>query len=306
MCPLLSAATTLPGPGASLALEAGGLTIALSLAFGLIVGFALGLTGGGGSIFAVPLLVYGLGVDPRIAIGVSLASVGSTTLFGMLQRLRAGEVEVSTGLIFSAGGVLGAPVGSWLGRQLPPGVLLVLFAALMVLVATRMWRRASRAPEESKAIRAQAGAPGVAERGPSCRRDPSGRLRMSSRCASLLALVGLGTGVLAGLFGVGGGFVIVPALVFFSGMGIHRAVATSLLAITLISGSGVGSYLAAGRPLPLAITALFVVGGVAGMVLGGRLGRRLSGPKLQKTFAVAMIAVAAYMVTRQVIALAAA
>jgi uncharacterized membrane protein YfcA len=277
---------------------AGAAAVGLSLCFGLVVGFSLGLTGGGGSIFAVPLLVYGLGASPREAVGVSLAAVGATALFGMVQRLRAGEVEVRTGLIFSAGGVLGAPAGSWLGSLVPPGVLLVLFAGLMVLVAARMWRKAARSPAEASAIRADAGAPGRDERGPACRRDPSGRLRMSSRCATLLALVGLGTGVLSGLFGVGGGFVIVPALVFFSGMGIHRAVATSLLAIGLISASGVASYLAAGRPLPPDVTGLFVLGGVGGMWLGTRLGRRLSGPRLQKTFAAAMALVAAYIVAR--------
>jgi uncharacterized membrane protein YfcA len=286
------------GPASAPSFGAAAGVVAPSLLFGLVVGFSLGLTGGGGSIFAVPLLVYGLGTDPRVAVGVSLAAVGATALFGMLQRLRAGEVEVRIGLLFSAGGMLGAPAGSWLGGRIPPAVLLVLFAGLMVLVAARMWRKATRSPAEASAIRADTGAPGREERGPACRRDPSGRLRMSSRCAGLLAVVGVGTGVLSGVFGVGGGFVIVPALVFFSGMGIHRAVATSLLAISLISASGVASYLAAGRPLPLGVTGLFVLGGVGGMWLGTRLGRRLSGPRLQKIFAVAMVLVAAYIVAR--------
>lgn len=293
MLPILTATPLSP----ALSGEAAAM-IALSLLFGLIVGFSLGLTGGGGSIFAVPLLVYGLGVDPRIAVGVSLAAVGSTTLFGMLHRLRSGEVEVHTGLIFSAGGVLGAPLGSWLGNQIPPSLLLLLFAALMILVATRMWRKASRSPAEATAIRAESGSRGSEEPGPSCRRDPEGKLRMSSRCALLLTVVGLVTGVLSGLFGVGGGFVIVPALVFFSGMGIHRAVATSLLAITLISSSGVASYLAAGRPLPFDIAGWFLVGGLAGMWLGTQVGRQLSGPRLQKLFAVAMVVVALLIVAK--------
>ena len=106
------------------------------------------------------------------------------------------------------------------------------------------------------------------EPGPSCRRDPSGRLHLTSRCFAVLVVAGLAAGVLSGLFGVGGGFVIVPALVLVTGMGIHRAVATSLLVIALVSASGVASYLVAGRPLPLALTGLFVAGGVAGMELG--------------------------------------
>ena len=116
------------------------------------------------------------------------------------------------------------------------------------------------------------------DRGPACRRDPSGRLQLTSRCFAVLAVAGLVTGVLAGLFGVGGGFVIVPALVLVTGMGIHRAVATSLLVIALIGTSGVASHLAAGRPLPLESTALFVLGGIAGMELGTLLDDELDWP----------------------------
>lgn len=270
--------------------------IVLSLTFGAIVGFSLGLTGGGGSIFAVPLLVYGLGIRPNEAVGISLAAVGATALFGFFQRLRSGEVEVHTGLIFAVAGMAGAPIGSWMNGQLPGPLLLLLFSGLMVLVASRMWFKANSRPADSLAVRARFEPIPSDEPGPTCRRDPSGRLTMSTRCAMLLAGVGLVTGVLSGLFGVGGGFVIVPALVLFSGMGVHRAVATSLLVIALIGASGVGSLLVAGRPLPLGITTQFIVGGLLGMVLGTRLGRQLSGPRLQKVFAGAILAVAAYIV----------
>ncbi|RUL87483.1 sulfite exporter TauE/SafE family protein [Tautonia sociabilis] len=272
--------------------------VALSLLFGTIVGFSLGLTGGGGSIFAVPLLVYGLGVVPNEAVGVSLAAVGATALFGCLHRLRAGEVEVGTGLIFAGAGMVGAPIGSWIGAKLPGTLLLLLFSGLMLVVAARMWRKATTSPDESRAIRARTGPLPSGEPGPTCRRDPSGRLTLSTPCAVLLSGVGLITGILSGLFGVGGGFVIVPALVFFSGMGVHRAVATSLLVIALIGASGVFSSLAAGRPLAIDLTVRFVLGGLLGMGLGTRVGRRLSGPKLQKLFAVAILLVAVYVVAR--------
>ncbi|MEO6808514.1 MAG: sulfite exporter TauE/SafE family protein [Isosphaeraceae bacterium] len=272
----------------------------LGLVFGALVGFSLGLTGGGGSIFAVPLLVYGLAVRPREAIGISLAAVGATAMVGGLRRLARGEVEVRTGLIFAVAGMLGAPVGSWLGGLLAEGVLLTLFAVLMAAVALRMWVQANRQPEETLAVRA-----GVAtladEPGPACRRDPGGRLRLTSRCFAVLALAGLVTGVLSGLFGVGGGFVIVPALVFVTGLGIHRAVATSLLVIALVSASGVASYLVQGRPLPWSLSALFVVGGLFGMELGAHAGRRLSGPRLQKLFAAAMVAVAIFIMVNRLV-----
>ncbi|WP_435018260.1 sulfite exporter TauE/SafE family protein [Tundrisphaera sp. TA3] len=293
MCPLILWAST----SAAVSSPTGGMgaaAAASSLLFGTIVGASLGLTGGGGSIFAVPLLAYGLAVRPREAVGISLAAVGATALVGGMRRLARGEVEVRTGLLFAAAGMLGAPAGTWIGGRVPEGVLFVLFAALMVAVAARMWAQASRRPEEARAVRGSYG-PTPDERGPSCRRDPGGRLRLTSRCFAVLVASGLAAGVLSGLFGVGGGFVIVPALVLVTGIGIHRAVATSLLVIALVSASGVASYLLAGRSLPPALTGLFLAGGLAGVELGTLAGRRLGGPGLQKLFAAAMVAVAAFI-----------
>jgi uncharacterized membrane protein YfcA len=273
----------------------------LGLLFGALVGLSLGLTGGGGSIFAVPLLVYGLAVAPRVAIGVSLAAVGATALAGGLRRLARGEVEMRTGLLFAVAGMLGAPVGAWIGGRVPDVLLLTLFAALMAGVAARMWTQAARRPSEARVVRADLEPIPADESRSACRRDPSGRLHLNSRCFVVLVVSGLATGVLSGLFGVGGGFVIVPALVLVTGMGIHRAVATSLMVIALVSASGVASYVAAGRPLPIDLTALFVLGGVLGMELGTWLGRRMGGPGLQKLFAAAMVVVAAFIVTKSLI-----
>jgi len=258
-----------------------------ALLYGVIVGFSLGLTGGGGSIFAVPLLVYGLGVPARDAVTISLAAVGLTALFGAVQRWRAGQVEVRTGLMFAVAGMFGAPIGAWLSGLLSDVILLTLFAVLMLFVAVRMWRKAGEPPRAALVD---------PDTGPTCRRDPEGVLRLTSRCAMLLSVVGLGAGVLSGLFGVGGGFVIVPALVMFSGMGIHRAVATSLMVIALVSASGFTSHMLSGRECSLELVGLFAVGGVGGMYLGQRVAQRISGPTLQKVFAVAIIAVAAFII----------
>lgn len=255
--------------------------MALSLIFGTIIGFALGLTGGGGSIFAVPMLVYGLSVAPREAIGISLAAVGTTALLGGLGRLRAGEVNLPVGLLFAVAGMLGAPVGTWLNHFVPEWLLLLLFAGLMIVVAIRMWRKAGK--QASSALPTTAAA------------------TVSGRGLAALGVVGFFTGVLSGLFGVGGGFLIVPGLVLAGGLPVHRAVATSLLVIALISASGLVSYLVAGRPLSLELTVLFVAGGAIGMVLGTRLSRRLSGPRLQRLFAVVMVAVAAFVVGKSVV-----
>ncbi len=269
----------------------------LSLLFGLVIGFALGLTGGGGSIFAVPLLVYGLAMPAHEAVGVSLVAVGATALGGAIARLRRREVELKTALLFGTAGVLGTPLGSRLGATLPAELLLGGFALLMLLVATRMWLQAVRRPAETRVVRAGLEIPDSAS-GPACRIDSAGRLTLTSPCILVLALGGILTGFLAGLFGVGGGFLIVPALVLAASLPMHRAVATSLVVIAIISAAGSASYLLAGRPLALTVTAQFVLGGLCGMGVGATLSRRLAGPLLQKLFATMMVGVAIYMLAR--------
>lgn len=265
----------------------------LSLVFGAVVGLSLGLTGGGGAIFAVPLLVYGLAIPTREAVAISLTAVGTTAFVGFVHRWRLGQVEVRTGLLFASAGMVGAPLGTWLASLLSDLVLLLAFAGLMVLVAVRLWRSASHAVTRIELCPAA-----EPEAGPTCRRTPEGELILTSRCTMLLLLAGVLTGVLSGLFGVGGGFVIVPALVLFSGMSMHRAIGTSLMVIALVSVSGIASQLGAGREIPIVVTGLFVAGGIGGLFAGQRIGRRLSGPRLQKIFVVAMLAVAAFVVAR--------
>jgi len=263
----------------------------LSILFGASVGFALGLTGGGGSLLAVPLLVYGLAIAPREAFGISLAAVGAMALVGVVPRIRAGQVEVGTGILFAVAGMLGAPLGTWVAGKIPEAVLLTLFAILMLFVAWRLWKE----PATKKNLRQAAC---ETEEAPTCQRTADGKLRISSSCAMLLALVGVVTGFLSGMFGVGGGFVIVPALVLYSQMPIHKAVATSLLVIVLISISGVASHFANGRGISLDVTGWFVLGGVLGMSLGGSLGKRLPAPVLQKVFASGIVAVAIFIVSK--------
>jgi uncharacterized membrane protein YfcA len=270
----------------------------LAIVFGCVVGFALGLTGGGGGVFAVPLLIYGLAVAPREAVGISLASVGGIALAGVVPRLWRGEVELRTGLLFAVAGMIGAPVGSYLSTLFPDTVLLVMFGCLMLVVAWRMWAK-TRNPELATGVCATEGQ--APEDRSACQRDEDGTLRLTSKCARLLVLIGLLTGILSGMFGVGGGFVIVPALVLFSGMEIHRAVGTSLLVIFLISVSGVTSYVVAGRELTLDTTLQFLAGGLVGIWLGGLVAKKLKGPTLQKVFAAAVVLVAVFMIVKTVI-----
>lgn len=268
----------------------------VSLFFGSLIGLSLGLTGGGGAIFAVPLLVYGLGLPAREAVAISLAAVGTTARVGFFHRWRIGEVEVRTGLLFAVAGMLGAPLGTWLGGHLPESMLLLAFSGLMVFVAVRLWRQAAVARRLVVDCATVAAGPP-----PTCQRDEHGTLRLNSRCARLLLVVGVMTGILSGLFGVGGGFVIVPALVLFSRMPMHRAVGTSLMVVAMVSASGFGSQWMSGRDVPLVVTSLFVLGGILGLFLGQRLGRRLSGPALQRVFAVAILLVGLFVVVRNVV-----
>lgn len=268
-------------------------TLISVLGFGSIVGLSLGLTGGGGAIFAVPLLVYGLEVSSKEAIAVSLASVGVTALVGFWQRLRIGQVEVRTGLMFAAAGMLGTPIGTWIADRLPDSLLLLLFAVLMLIVAARMWWQARPKSTAAGTVILPPDCDG-----PTCRRDANGSLLLNTPCAILLLGVGLMTGVLTGLFGVGGGFVIVPALVLFSSMSMHRAVGTSLMVVAMVSMAGFATRMWSGQRIPVETTLLFVAGAVVGLLAGHQLAHRLSGPSLQRVFAVAIVLVAAFVIVR--------
>jgi uncharacterized membrane protein YfcA len=163
----------------------------------------------------------------------------------------------------------------------------------MILIAARMWLKANDKSANQPILDSD-------NDGPTCRRDPEGRLRLTSLCAMLLGVVGLSAGVLSGMFGVGGGFIIVPALVSFACMGMQRAIGTSLLIITLVSLSGTASHLLAGKELSLQTSSLFTVGSLAGLFLGSWLAQRLAGPKLQRLFAVSIVFVATYVIFRTV------
>ena len=266
-------------------------TIGPAVISGCLVGLSMGLTGGGGAILAVPLLVYWLGEDPQVAVVISLATVAGTAIIGTAERARLKQVEFPTGLLFAAAGMLTAPLGSWLGEHLPPQLLLVSFAVLMLLIAARMWWRADQAiPPPAEAC--------GPEDGPSCSRDPEGKLRLTSRCAMLLATIGLTVGLLSGLFGVGGGFLIVPALVTFASMGLSRAVGTSLLVMSLVGLAGVAGHLLQGREVPWEVTLLFVAGSVPGLFVGSALTRQLPRALLSKIFAAMILAVAVFVIAR--------
>jgi uncharacterized membrane protein YfcA len=266
----------------------------VTLACGVVVGLGLGLTGGGGSILAMPLLIYLVGLPPAAAVPVSLAAVAVMAVIGSVQAARARLPVWPAALAFAGGGAVGAPAGTALAHRLADQWLLLGFAALSAVVGALMWWQSFRRPEESAAVRAL---PAASDAGGACRLAEDGRLRFTAPCAGVLAGAGLATGVLSGLFGVGGGFVIVPVLMRVTRMGVHRAVATSLVVLAAIGlGGALGALLQ--RSLPWAVLLPFVAGGAAGMLGGRYLAARLAGPGLQRGFAAGVLAVALLMAYR--------
>lgn len=243
-------------------------------AAGGLVGFSLGLVGGGGSILAVPLLVYLVGVrQPHLAIGTSAVAVAANAAANLLNHARLGTVRWRIALLFAGAGVFGALLGATLGKAMDGERLLALFAGLMMVVGMMMLR-------------------GRGEGG-----DPTVRLTRVN--APRIAGVGAATGVLSGFFGIGGGFLIVPGLMRASGMPIGMAVGSSLVGVTAFGLTTALSYAASGWVnWPLA--GVFVLGGVLGGLGGARLGRTLSARKgaLDTLFAGLVIVVALYMLYR--------
>jgi uncharacterized membrane protein YfcA len=261
----------------------------LAIVYGAVVGVALGLTGGGGSILGVPLLVLALGVLPADAVAMSLVSVAATALVGATQSLRHGLIVWQPSLIFAAGGMLSAPAGTSAARHLPQDALVAAFALLAVTVGSLMWRAARRNPAQASAVRAVALAPGS---GPVCVLAPDGQLRFTAPCAAVLAGIGVGTGFLSGLLGVGGGFLIVPALVVLGGVPMRQAVGTSLVVIAMNTLAGYGGYHGT-VDVPWMIVLQFAGVAAAGILVGSVMLKRVPQQMLKRAFAVLLLLIGA-------------
>jgi uncharacterized membrane protein YfcA len=249
--------------------------LALSLASGAGVGFTLGLVGGGGSILAVPLLIYAVGVaSPHVAIGTGAVAVAANALAGLAQHARAGNVRWRCAGVFASMGLAGALLGAAIGKRVDGQALLAAFAVLMIVVAVLMLRRkpAGATPEVP---------------------------RLSRLNAPRLAGSGFGVGVLSGFFGIGGGFLIVPALVQAAVFPMRYAVGTSLVAVFALGAGTALSYATAGL-VDWPVAALFVAGGAVGSWLGLRAGARIGARRgaLEAVLAVLILAVAGFILWR--------
>lgn len=252
------------------------MTDLLSIGSGGIVGFALGLLGGGGSILAVPLLVYVVGVrSPHVAIGTSALAVAVNAFGNLIAHSRAGHVKWPCAATFAGSGILGAALGAHLGQMVDGKRLIFLFGLIMLAVAAAML-----------SPRAAAGNPEV---------------RLDRAIAVKLVAIGLLVGLLSGFFGIGGGFLIVPAIMLGSGMATINAVGSSLVSVGTFGLTTAVSYAFAGL-VDWRIAGLFILGGVVGGLLGVALAKRLSARRavLTRLFAGVVTAVAVYILWRSI------
>ena len=242
-------------------------------------------------MFTLPLLIYGLNVAAPEAVAVSLAATGGTALVGAVRHGFSGRVEWRAVAVMALSGFVGAPVGAELAHHLPSIYLLTGFAVLMLVLTLVMWRRASGGGASAEATEA---AEGIA-----CRYDPRGGLHWNSRCVAVVTASGIAVGFFSGLFGVGGGFLIVPALTLGAMLPMHRSVASSLPVIALVSAVGFASHMVAGGSPDWGLVVPFWVGGVGGLFLGTRLSHSLNGPWLQRVFAVMLVLVACWILAKE-------
>ncbi len=247
----------------------------LGLILSAAIGLSLGLIGGGGSIITVPVLVYVLGVEAHQAVGMSLAVVGATSLIGAMFHYRRGTLDLKTGTFFGVSGILSAYFGSRLTHFLSPAVLLLSFAGLMLLIATLMLTR---------------------------KQTGEGETNNKNKSALKAVFTGSGVGFLTGFLGVGGGFLIVPALMLFGGLSMRHAIGTSLMVISINCVAGLLGHLSYGG-FDLHLTFLVTLLAAMGTLLGTVLSHRTSPTHLRKGFAVFVIIVAFFLITKNYTAL---
>ena len=250
-----------------------------ALGLGLVIGLLLGLLGGGGSILAVPALVYGVGMPLAAAVPTSLVVVGISSASALLPRLREGQVQWRLAAVFGAAGAGAAFAGAAVNRLLEPRVVLIGFAAMMVAAGVRMLR-------EQTTVGGDCALPGGGINWRGCLPKAIGS--------------GVVVGFLTGLFGVGGGFLIIPALVLLLGLPMTVAVGTSLVIIVINSIAGFAAH-AGDAAVDYRIALAFTAAAVVGSLASARVASRLPAERLRRWFAYLVFAVAAFVVVQALI-----
>jgi uncharacterized membrane protein YfcA len=247
-----------------------------AIPFGLAIGVAVGMLGGGGSVLAVPVLVYVLGQNVQDATTASLVIVTAGAIAGGLGHAREGRICWRHAAAFTAAAVPGVAAGTALGNTVSGSALIAAFAVIMLLAAAATWRKATGSRDQH---------PADPDRAPSC---PPVRLARD-------LVAGVTIGMMTGFFGVGGGFLIVPTLAIFLALSMRLAVGTSLAIITASSLLGLAAHLLAGRGLDVPVTAAMTVACIVGALAGAAVAGRVPQRQLGRGFAALVAAVAAYL-----------
>jgi hypothetical protein len=272
----------------------------LASPLGFLIGLALGALGGGGSIVAVPALVYVAGQEPAAATTTSLLVVGTAAVVGMVGHARAGRVRFGAGLVVGLTGIGGSLAGSALNRAVD-GDLLLLGFGLLVLVAA--WRMITGCPSCTRVGEERA----LTDPSRS-RRAPGGialltKRRLDTAMVLRVALVGTAVGFLTGLFGVGGGFVIVPALTLILGFTMPQAIGTSLLVIAINAATALAARLGT-TGVDWSVALPFTAAALAGVLTGSSIANRIDARALVRWFAASLVALSLYITTTALISLA--
>ena len=255
----------------------------ISPSLGILVGLLMGLTGAGGGILSVPLLVFALHLSVAEAGPIALSAIALAASVGALLGFKNRILRYKAAGFMAVFGLILSPVGLWLAQQVPNTPLLILFSCTLIYVSIRLYRQARN---EVLGIGDQNVKP------PPCLLNQSiGKLVWTVPCARALMFAGSLAGFLSGLLGVGGGFVIVPALKRYTDLPLQSIVATSLGVLAIISGGGTIISALSGT-LHLQIAAPFALGSLGGLLLGRALGKKITGPRLQQLFAVFTLLVA--------------
>ena len=262
----------------------------MAIVVGIIIGLVLGLTGAGGSVFAVPLLIFVVGLDTESAVAMSLAAVAIASSLGVLTKLKSGAIYWQVALSFAVLGSLFTPIGYYFHQRISEQALLTAFSLLVIIVAVKLWRKSNDSTEDNQFTRSNISY---------SLKDNHEKINFWYIISSLsankkvrLTVGAIVTGCLSGLFGVGGGFIVVPTLIFLLSLSMKQAVATSLVVISIISTSGVINYLAQGGTMDTSILLQVGMGGLLGMLLAMPLSKKLAGAKLQKIFSGLMLLMA--------------
>lgn len=267
----------------------------LASPLGFLIGLSLGALGGGGSILAIPALVYGAGQPARAATTTSLLLVGIASIAGIGSHWRAGRVRVGTGIAFGVTGIGGSLAGSALNQRLDPDFLLVAFAGLILVAAWRMLTGCPTCTNVGEAAAVQHGGP-----------HPSAAAvsdRIDVRAVLVVLVAGTAVGFLTGLFGVGGGFVIVPALTLALKLRMPEAIGTSLLVIVINAAVALSTRVAT-TSIDWGITLPFVIAAIGGVLAGGRVADRLDPQRSLRWFSALLVVVAVYTAFRATTSLA--